>query len=146
MVQYSKSEHTHTIHYDDGDVESLDLLTETYREISRPTVSSKKLVPWLKQIRDHVATLFEGEAVEDTKLDGVVELLGAALSDGTIGNYKGKVARFIRFCAAQRPPRQPLPANKAIALLYMQDLSHNSGVQLPALHVCGEHLSPGLGF
>jgi hypothetical protein len=122
IVDYDRHTHTHTVRYDDGEVERLDLRTEQYSILRPPAVTAKKLMPWAADMQEHFRTRLSGQATED-EIASVVELCCSSLADHTINNYKGKVKRFLRFCASHEPtPLQALPASEATALLYLRDL------------------------
>ena len=125
MVDFDQTTHTHTVRYDDGDVERLNLREEQYSLVRPPIVKPKQLMPWAADMRAHFQTKMAGEASE-AEITSVVELLCSSLADHTINNYKGKVKRFLQFCQFHEPePLQALPASEATALLYMRDL-HDS--------------------
>ena len=120
LVDFDPSTHTHTVQYDDGDVEQLDLRVEQFTVVAVAPPASKRQTSWAREVCEMLARTFDGVDVPAGELDRVTTLICSSLADKTIANYKSKLERFLRFCRARN--LQPLPASSATALLYMADL------------------------
>ena len=55
--------------------------------------------------------------------EAVIRLATQHLADATVGNYDGKFAQFVRFCAAETPPLCPLPASAATCAKFVSHLA-----------------------
>ena len=147
VVGYEAATETHTIHYQDGDVEQLALHEEKFEIVHTVDPSEKKVVPWSQELRAHLYEVLNSDSTSDGDIDAVVTLIGAALADHTVNNYKGKVKRFLNFCKVRN--RQALPASLATGLLYMQDLHSCTTIQAESFQPymsCVNTMHQDLGF
>ena len=128
VVEFDTATSTHTIQYDDGEVERLNLADEQYKIVAAPAATKpKKQTPWARELCEYLTTLFSGSTATSEDVDQVVELICSSLADSTVQNYKGKVKRFLNFCT--RRVLCPLPADQTTALLYMRDLHDDKKIQ-----------------
>ena len=133
VVDFDVPTKTHTIHYDDGDTESLNLAEEKFEVIVPPVQQTKKLAAWAEGIQQHVAAELAQEGASETETADITELICSALADTTITNYKSKVQRFVTFCTTKG--LQPLPCSRGTALRYMRDLHDSTSISTTSYNV-----------
>lgn len=117
---------THTVHYDDGDVEKLNLLVERYRLLGQDE-KRKKTAPWAAQMATYLDRLAEVESIPPGERNEITALLSSSLSDATYRNYRGKVKGFLAFCDLKS--LTPLPASASTALRYVNYLRKKGTVK-----------------
>ena len=126
VVQFDRAKNTHTILYEDGEVETLDLAEERF-QLPKPLPKirgARRIAPWAAHLRIHMNNLLEDADAKD--VEAVSALMSTSLAEETYRNYDKKTKEFFKFCRLKQ--QCPLPASKATGMLYVLYLKEKGTV------------------
>ena len=124
----------HTVLYDGGESEALDLSAERFEVL--PLDSSGTTTPlWASNIEQY----WLARLGDSTRTRTLIAVMQSSLSDKTRGNYHPKVLEYLEICHSALPePLCPAPATEDTVLHYLTALGDKGTIQA---HCMGVYMS-----